>query len=97
MLFDDRTLPVLEDDRSLVLAARTVLGEEARPVLPVCLDDDRARCGHQEDLATAPDSQDRPARVLDDAGQGGIAGDSERPVPCLLREASVAQVEPQQR
>jgi hypothetical protein len=30
----DLPLPGLEDDRSLVLAARAVLGEQARPVLP---------------------------------------------------------------
>ena len=39
----DERLPALEDDRSLVLAAGAVLRKQARPVLPVRLDDSRPR------------------------------------------------------
>jgi hypothetical protein len=73
MSLGDVSLPPLEDDDTLVLAARAVLGKQARPVLPVGLHDHRAGSVHPEHLAAVPHSMQKACDVVDDSGETGVA------------------------
>ena len=93
---DQLSLPLREHDRPLVLAAGAVLREQAAPVLPVSLDDDRPWGADMEDLHPWSYSSENVAHVGDDPRKTGVAGDAQRGVPREARQTSVSEVEPQQ-
>jgi hypothetical protein len=98
MRVDDRALPVGEHDRAVVLPPGTRLGEDLVPVVPVRLDDDRARALDREHRD--PFSRDRQLHsgrgLLDDLRVDPVEGDHESLGPLMPDDASVAQVQAEQ-
>ena len=76
MILDDLSLPLREDDRSLVLATRSVLREQTGPVLPVCLHHHSSRCPNLEDLHARTHSTKDGTDVFDDSRKCGVTGDT---------------------
>ncbi|CUR54067.1 hypothetical protein NOCA2120100 [metagenome] len=91
-LVDDLPLPRLEGDPAFVLATRAVLGEQARPVLPVRLNDAHAWSRHAEGRAERPNGAGQRLDVADDALIASIAADSQGRMPAVDGDRAIAQV-----
>jgi hypothetical protein len=98
LAFDDRQLPVDKLDVAHPFRSRTVLRENARPVLPVHRDL-HAPLGPllHAGNATSPHADHRVTDRVDDLFVLGIAGDTESPhASRMRREASIPEIDAQE-
>ena len=93
----DLALPVVEDDRALVLAPWSVLREQAGPVLPVLLDNDGASWVTAVHPTTRTDEPDLGLDIVRNPWLRCVTRDAQREVARHARDAAVAQVEAEQR
>jgi hypothetical protein len=97
MVGHDQLLPGSQSNLAFVLATWSVLGEEARPVLPIGIDLDATDLLHEADLLRAASDHDATSDLVDDVGILHVAHDSQS-IYLARRagQASVTQVGAQQ-
>jgi hypothetical protein len=97
-LVDDRSLPVGQHDRPVVLATWTGLGKHVRPMARVAADDHALMLPMPGGRDSAVDRRElrRSDRVRDDLGITGVECDAQVGGPRHERDVAVAEIEPEQ-
>jgi hypothetical protein len=96
-LRDKCALPGRQDNRPLVLLARSVLGEEARPALRVRLELEPRPVVDAIETAARQYRQNGVPALLNDARVAGVEGDPElEDLPPVRGEAAISEIHPKQ-
>lgn len=95
MLFDDGPLPWLHPQDSFVLASRTMLGKQARPVHPQRLDNDDARTSDAIGPALRMHGSGQILDIVDDGWIARIAGNPKHIASSGPAQRAITEVKPE--